>query len=361
MGCTQNSSKEYPQSARVCEDFKVNNFYNYSPKAMEQKLSSLGKASYRCVQLNKWVYAMGVQDFGQMHNLAKNFRQQLQGMFCFDLPRLVRVLSSTDGTKKLVFSAFSDTDDRHLFESVAIPQGKRLTLCVSSQVGCNMACKFCYTGKQKLKKRLSPAEIVGQYLVAREHVDQPITNIVFMGMGEPLDNVESVFAAIEQLTNPHGIGLARKKITVSTSGLADRIPFVTEAGVLLAVSLNATTNEQRTRIMPINKKWPIEVLLKAAHQHAKATRTRVTLEYVLLNGVNDSAQDAQRLVALCSKLPCKVNLIAFNPWPESDFARPASHAVTRFQKQLLQKNVFASVRKTCGADILAACGQLNPN
>ncbi|MBC86416.1 MAG: hypothetical protein CL677_04490 [Bdellovibrionaceae bacterium] len=231
---------------------------------------------------------------------------------------------------------------------------------MSSEVGCNLACKFCFTGKQKLLKRLSVSQIMGQFLQVKQACpDQPITNIVFMGMGEPLDNPEAVFASIEILNNTWGLNLSRKKITVSTSGLVDKIPLVSKSGARLAVSLNGSNDRVRSDVMPINKKWNIKALLDACLEHYRATNDKITFEYVLLAGVTDSLDHARELYHLTKNVPCKLNIIPFNEHPDSGYQRPKDSAIDRFQHELIRLGAHVLRRKTMGRDIFAACGQLN--
>ncbi len=333
------------------------NFYNLTLEDLEKYLVSFGKEKFRAQQLFRWVYAEGVTDFDKMTNIAKSLREELKKLLTFELPAVVQHLVSKDGTQKFLIDVGRDKT----VECVLIPADReRLTLCVSSEVGCNMACQFCYTGKTKLSKRLSTSEIVGQFLIAQKALpeDIRITNIVFMGMGEPLDNCEAVFKAIEILNSEWGIKLSRKKITVSTSGLVPQIPLVTAAGVRLAVSLNGSNNVVRSLVMPINKKYPIEDLLQACRDHCYGTKDKVTFEYVLLKGVTDSIEQARELYHLTKDVPCKINLIAFNEHPESDFTRPSNNQVHRFQKELMDLGAHVLIRRTMGRDIFAACGQL---
>lgn len=333
------------------------NFYDFSLTDLRNLLVSFGKEKFRAQQLFKWVYVDGVTDFDQMTNVAKVLREELKGMFHFTLPGVVQHLKSVDGTQKFLI----DVGNKRTVECVLIPaDNDRLTLCVSSEVGCNMACGFCYTGKTKLSKRLSTSEIVGQYLIARKALppETRITNIVFMGMGEPLDNPDNVFKAIDILHSEWGIKLSRKKITVSTSGLVPQIPLITKSGVRLAVSLNGSNNEVRSRVMPINKKYPIDELLDACRSHCDETGDKVTLEYVLLRGVTDSLEQAHELYHLTKNVPCKINLIAYNEHPGSDYLRPSGSQVDRFQKELMKLGAHVLIRKTMGRDIFAACGQL---
>lgn len=331
------------------------NFFNLSLEDLQAFLLGKGKEKFRAQQIYKWVYDKRVFDVDQMTNLAKNFRDEVRDLLTFDLPPVVEHRKSVDGTQKFLFSI-----DKFTVEAVLIPADDRNTLCVSSEVGCNMACQFCYTGKQKLKRRLTSGEIVGQFLQVAKRLDEGtrITNIVFMGMGEPLDNTEEVFKAIKILNDDRGINFSRKKITVSTSGLVPQIPLVTESGVRLAVSLNAPNDEIRNVIMPINKKYPLEQLLEACRVHAEESRDRVTFEYVLLKDVNDDLDHAKQVARMLKGIPCKVNLIPFNEHPDSGFYRPESKKAFHFQKELLNKGFHTTIRKTMGRDIFAACGQL---
>lgn len=332
------------------------NIFNFTFDDLEQVLQGSGKEKFRAHQLFKWIYEKRVFDPEQMTNLSKSFRQEVPELFSFELPAVVEHRVSVDGTQKFLF----DVGDGLTVESVLIPADDRQTLCVSSEVGCNMACQFCFTGKQKLKKRLSVQQIVGQYLQVAARLKAPVrvTNIVFMGMGEPLDNTENVFKAIQILNDDRGINFSRKKITVSTSGLVPQIPLVTESGVRLAVSLNAPNDEIRNVIMPINKKYPLNELMSACQEHAQISRDRVTFEYVLLKDVNDGIEHARQVYNLVKNVPCKMNLIPFNEHPDSGFLRPESQKAYNFQKFLLDRNIHTTIRRTMGRDIYAACGQL---
>lgn len=331
-------------------------FYDLTLDQLTQTLKGLGKEGFRAQQLYKWIYQLNTTDFDKMTNLSKEFRAEVPELLDFSLPEVLTELTSRDGTKKFLFKVGADKS----VESVLIPSPGRLTLCVSSEVGCNMACKFCYTAKQKLQRKLAAWEIVGQFIQVQRRLppDQRISNIVFMGMGEPLDNCENVFRAIEILHSPSGINLSRKKITVSTSGLVPMIPEVTKAGVRLAVSLNAVNDEVRSQIMPINKKYPLAQLLEACREHARETGDKITMEYVLLKGVTDSLQDARDLVKLLRNVPSKINIIPFNEHPNSGFHRPDEQTIVAFHQELMRLGVHVLRRKTMGRDIYAACGQL---
>jgi len=332
------------------------NFYNYTRAQLMELLSGLGKERFRAEQLFTWVYRRGVTDFDQMTNLSKTFREELKSKFIFHLPPIVTAAKSRDTTQKLLV----DVGQQKTVECVLIPAEDRMTLCVSSEIGCNMACQFCFTGKQKLQRRLGVADIVGQFLQANSQLvgEQKITNIVFMGMGEPLDNLEGVFGAIDVLCDGAGINLSRKKITVSTSGLVPQIKHVAEAGVRLAVSLNASSDELRDIIMPINKKYPLKELMAACAEFTQETRDRITFEYVLLKGVNDSLEDAVRVHNIVKSVPNKVNLIPFNEHEGSEFQRPEVSTVLKFQNELIRRGHSVFIRRTMGRDIYAACGQL---
>jgi 23S rRNA (adenine2503-C2)-methyltransferase len=330
-------------------------FYRYTQEDLENFFMQGGKQRFRAQQLFKWVYELGVTDFDQMTNLSKDFRETLKSQFYFELPKLSLHLKSTDGTQKFLF----ELGDKNTIEAVLIPSRERLTLCISSEVGCNMACKFCFTGKQKLKRRLNTEEIVGQFLIV-EKVIAPlkVTNIVFMGMGEPLDNPESVFKTIDVLHNPFGRNFSRKKVTVSTSGLIPEMWRISASHTMLAVSLNGYDDESRSSIMPINKKYPLRDLLKACREYIKFSKEKVTFEYVLLKGITDQVEHAVKLYKLTRDIPCKINIIPFNEHPGSGFGRPSEEQVLRFQDELIRLGAHVLLRKTMGRDIYAACGQL---
>lgn len=347
-----------PNLADDGETMTKQSFFDLTLPDLEKFLKGLGKEQYRAQQVFKWVYERRVFDFHDMTNLSKSFREELPDVLDLSLPRVVSHLKSAlDGTQKFLF----DVGDGDTVESVLIPSDDRLTLCVSSEVGCNMACKFCFTAKQKLKKRLTAAQIVGQFVQAHLTLaeGQRISNIVFMGMGEPLDNSEAVFKAIEILHSEWGMNVSKRKITVSTSGLVPEMWRIADAKVRLAVSLNGSTDEIRSQVMPINKKYPMAELLEACKEHARKTKDKVTFEYVLLKGVTDSLEDARRLYKITKSIPCKINIIPFNEHPQSGFLRPSDETVKAFQDELIRLGAHVLLRKTMGRDIFAACGQLN--
>jgi 23S rRNA (adenine2503-C2)-methyltransferase len=331
-------------------------FFNHTLPELTEAIKGLGKEGFRAQQLYRWVHALGVQDFERMTNFSKDFRKEIPALFDFALPEVIKRHESVDGTRKFLFNVGAGKS----VEAVLIPSTDRLTICLSSEVGCNMACKFCYTGKQKLQRKLETWEIVGQFVQAARALPpgERISNIVYMGMGEPLDNPDAVFKSIEILHSPWGLNVSRKRITVSTSGIVPLIPRVTQAGVRLAVSLNGVNDEVRGQIMPINKRWPLKELLEACREHCAATNDKVTFEYVLLKGVTDSLADAKALYQLTRSVPCKINIIPFNEHPDSGFQRPDERAITRFQNELIRLGAHVLRRKTMGRDIYAACGQL---
>jgi 23S rRNA (adenine2503-C2)-methyltransferase len=334
-------------------------FFSLTLAELTQAIKSLGKEGFRAQQLYRWIYSLNMQDFANMTNFSKDFRREVATLFDFSLPEVIKVHTSVDGTIKMLFNV----GDGKSVEAVLIPSTDRLTICLSSEVGCNMACKFCYTAKQKLQRRLETWEIVGQFVQASRYLaqhspEQRLTNIVFMGMGEPLDNTEAVFKACQILHSSWGMNLSRKRITISTSGIVPKIPLVTEAGVRLAVSLNASNDLIRSQVMPINNRWPIAELLQACREHCQASGDKVTLEYVLLKGVTDSVADARELYHLTKDVPCKINIIPFNEHPNSGFERPDEVAIVRFHQELMRLGAHVLRRKTMGRDIYAACGQL---
>jgi len=342
----------------VSEDQSVN-FYSFTLPALEAFLKKYGKEKFRAQQIFKWVYESRVTDFDQMSNLSKDLRVELKNLINFHLPPVQKHLISVDGTQKFLF----DVRDGNSIEAVLIPSDDRLTLCVSSEIGCNMACQFCFTGKQKLKRRLTAGEIVGQFMQAYDALNkaglgQRITNIVFMGMGEPLDNSDEVFKAIDVIHSPWGVNLSRKKITVSTSGLIPEMHKVADAKVRLAVSLNGYSDEVRSLVMPINKKYPLKDLLEECKRYYRATGEKITMEYVLLKGVTDQIDHARQLVKLLKDVPCKINLIPFNEHPGSGFERPSDAAVQAFHTETMRLGAQVLLRRTMGRDIYAACGQL---
>jgi 23S rRNA (adenine2503-C2)-methyltransferase len=336
---------------------KAANFYSMTLEDLKAYLKGKGKEQFRAQQIFKWVYEQRVTDPEQMTNLSKDFRAELPKLLSFELPKTLTHLKSVDGTQKFLF----DMGDNQSVESVVIPSEGRLTLCISSEVGCNIGCKFCFTGKQKLKRRLRTEDIVGQFMQVHDSLSegQRITNIVFMGMGEPLDNPEAVFKTIDVIHSPWGINLSRKKITVSTSGIVPEMWRIADSKVRLAVSLNAPTDEIRSQVMPINKKWNTTMLLDACKQYTDKTGDKVTFEYVMLKGVTDSIENARQVAKLTRGVPCKINIIPFNEHPGAPYERPSDATIEAFHTELNRLGCHVLLRRSMGRDIFAACGQLN--
>jgi 23S rRNA (adenine2503-C2)-methyltransferase len=335
---------------------KAVNFYSLTLEDLKTYLKGKGKEQFRAQQIFKWVYEQRVTNPEEMTNLSKEFRSSLPQMLSFELPPVLTHLKSVDGTQKLLF----DMGDGNSVEAVVIPSEGRLTICISSEVGCNIACKFCFTGKQKLRRRLRTEEIVGQFMQVHDRLGegQRLTNIVFMGMGEPLDNPEAVFKTIEVVHSPWGINISRKKITVSTSGIVPEMWRVAAAKVRLAVSLNAPNDEIRSQIMPINKRWNTTELLNACKEHYRASKDKITFEYVLLKGITDQIEHAKQLVKLVRDVPCKINIIPFNEHPGAGYERPADETIEAFHAELMRLGAHVLLRRSMGRDIFAACGQL---
>lgn len=333
------------------------NIKNLSLAELASQLKELGMEGFRARQVKQWLYQKQVSSFDEMTNIGKEYRDLLKKHY--EIPRFEIAESqiSFDGTKKYLLQL----PDGKQIESVLIPDKDRNTLCVSSQVGCAMDCKFCLTATMGLVRNLSIYEYVEQVgAVLRDIGDQKrLSNLVFMGMGEPLANTKNLYPALEILLDPECFNFSRHHITVSTSGLAPQIEkFGDETQVKLAVSLNATTDESRNTVMPVNKKFPLEKLFESLRKMHLPKRNRITFEYVMLHGVNDSLDDAKRLVKILSTLKAKINLIPFNEFPGSPFKRPPDEWVHTFQKVLLDKGFVVNVRRSRGRDILGACGQL---
>lgn len=320
--------------------------------------SGLGEPAFRGEQLFQWLYTQKANDFDEMTNLSKSLRGKLKDHARVSPLKYQGAHLSPDKTAKMKF----ETDDGSVVETVYIPSEGRNTLCISSQVGCAMGCTFCYTAKMGLHRNLSTAEIVDQVVQARREmgdVNGHIGNIVFMGMGEPLHNVDNVIRAIHILTDEKGLDFSRRKVTVSTSGLVPAIRRLgEETDVQLAISLNATTDKTRSAIMPVNDRWDLEALIGALKDFPLANRERITFEYVMLRDFNDTLEDAQRLVELTAEIPSKINLIPFNPHPRTPFQTPTEETIDAFKQYLLDRNVGVYRRKTRGQEEMAACGQL---
>jgi 23S rRNA (adenine2503-C2)-methyltransferase len=352
---------------------------------MGEALRALGlperEIRMRTAQLWHWIYFRGARDFASMLNVSKALRQRLDDAFTLDLPEVVEEQISSDGTRKwLLRLAPVDARDKGAeIECVYIPESDRGTLCVSSQVGCTLNCAFCHTGTQRLVRNLTTQEIVGQLIVARQRLgdfpgrERPIdglvpsgegvravSNIVFMGMGEPLYNLENVEAAVEIMADGDGLSLSKRRITVSTSGVVPQIERLgAECGPMLAISLHAVRDDLRNMLVPLNKKYPIRELLQACRDYPGASNARrITFEYVMLKGVNDSPAEARELVRLLKGIPAKINLIPFNPWPGAPYECSDWETIERFSDIVFNAGYASPVRTPRGRDILAACGQL---
>jgi 23S rRNA (adenine2503-C2)-methyltransferase len=321
-------------------------------------LAKHGIAAYRAAQILRWVYLRQADAFDQMTDLSQENRQLLFSRFSIDRLEKIRIEKSQDGSKKYLFRL----PDGNLIESVLIPERGHYTLCISSQVGCALGCRFCFTGQGGLARNLTGGEIIAQVRDIQKALDEPryLTNIVLMGMGEPLANYDNVVKAIDIVTDKTlGLGFASRRVTLSTSGLVDRLPDLgRDTAVSLAISLNAADNKTRDWLMPINQKYPIERLLEACRRYPLKPHRRITIEYILLKGINDSEKDARRLAKLLRRLRAKVNLIPFNTFEGSEFRRPDESVITRFLQILLKSNYTAIIRRSKGEDISAACGQL---
>ena len=348
------------------------NLIGMSRTVMLEKLLEIGtpekQVKMRAAQLWQWIYQKGERNFSHMSNLSKNYRELLSENFILDVPKVISKQCSKDGTRKYLLQLAGG----HEVEAVYIPEEGRGTLCVSSQVGCTLTCSFCHTGTQKLVRNLTPGEIVGQVLIARDDLGEwknlngsnnetrLLSNIVLMGMGEPLYNFENVRDALKIVMDPEGICLSRKRITLSTSGVVPEISRTAdEIGCLLAVSFHGTTDEIRDKLVPINKKWNIETLIKALKDYPRLSNSeRITFEYVMIKDVNDSELDAYRLVKLIAGIPAKINLIPFNEWPGSPYRRSEWHQIKKFADIIHSAGYASPVRTPRGEDIMAACGQL---
>jgi len=330
------------------------------PSELETLARELGASAYRGRQVATWLYRKGVLDLDAMTDLPKEFRERLRERARIDLPAVERVIPSRDGSQKFILR-FADQGRVH---SVLMPDEDRLTLCLSTQVGCGFACAFCHTGTMGIERNLGVDEIVGQLLLANAALppNQRVTHLVFMGMGEPLANYANTVTAIRILTDArYGLGYSPRRITVSTVGLVSGIEKLAreELGVNLAISLHATTDAVRERLMPVNRSWNLEALLAAVRRFPLPTRRRIFFEYVLLDQVNTSLDDARRLASLLRGIRAKVNLIPFNDWEGAEFRRPPLSTILAFQSVLLDAGITTTVRWSKGEDIGAACGQLS--
>ncbi len=340
----------------------MTNLLDFDLDGLTHYFAEMGEKPFRAKQVMRWMHQMGADDFGQMSDLAKSLREKLVLSAEIQPPRILSEHRSEDGTVKWLI----DTGTGNAVETVFIPESDRGTLCVSSQVGCALACTFCSTGYQGFNRNLSASEIIGQLWLANRALgkdpkgERIISNVVMMGMGEPLTNFENVVTALHIMLDDHAYGLSRRRVTVSTSGVVPAMDRLGEAcPVALAVSLHAPNDRLRDVLVPINQKYPLRELMSACQRYlAVAPRDFITFEYVMLDGVNDSAAHAKELIALTRDVPCKFNLIPFNPFPQAGYARSKPEAIRRFREILQEAGYVVTTRKTRGDDIDAACGQL---
>jgi 23S rRNA (adenine2503-C2)-methyltransferase len=338
------------------------NLLDFDVQQLTAWFAEHGEKPFRAKQVLRWIYKAGESDFDAMSDLAVSLREKLKQIACVEAPKVMREELSDDGTRKWLL----DMGTGNAVETVYIPEETRGTLCVSTQAGCALDCAFCSTGKQGFNRNLSVAEIIGQLWWANHQVGKDaegnwqISNVVLMGMGEPLLNFDNTVSALRLMLDDHAYGLSRRRVTVSTSGIVPAIDRLRdECPVALAVSLHAPNDKLRDELVPINQKYPLNELMAACRRYLeKAPRDFITFEYVLLDGVNDREQDARELVRLVRDVPCKFNLIPFNPFPQSHYRRSNQETVRRFRDLLMQADIVTTIRKVRGDDIAAACGQL---
>jgi 23S rRNA (adenine2503-C2)-methyltransferase len=332
------------------------NLLGFTKKSLQEAMISIGGKSYNGDQVFKWIHRFGISDFHQMTDVSKSFRDALAQQYEVKPPKIISEHIATDGTIKWLVEISGGS----IIETVFIPKLKRSTLCISSQAGCMLNCSFCQTAKQGFSKNLSADEIIGQLWLANNRLNQPITNVVMMGMGEPLLNFVALKDALNIMRDDFGYSLPRRRVTVSTSGVVPEIyKLAQECDVTLAVSLHAPTDELRNKLVPINKKYPIANLLDACKYFVSATKNnKVTIEYVMLRDVNDSIEQAKKLSNMLQKLPCKINLIPFNFFPGAEYQQSSMETIKRFSQVLIKSGFVVTIRETRGRDIDAACGQL---
>ncbi|WMW82286.1 23S rRNA (adenine(2503)-C(2))-methyltransferase RlmN [Undibacterium cyanobacteriorum] len=346
----------------------LTNLLDFDPAQLVTYCGELGEKPFRAKQLQRWIHQFGAQDFSEMTDLAKSLREKLSGRATITAPAVISDHTSADGTRKWLV----DVGNGNAVETVFIPEENRGTLCVSTQAGCAVNCRFCSTGKQGFNRNLSVSEIIGQLWMAEFELrrtkgiepgpkgERQITNVVMMGMGEPLLNFEPTVTALKLMLDDNAYGLSRRRVTVSTSGVVPMIDkLAKECPVALAVSLHASNDALRDGLVPLNKKYPLHELMDACRRYLDyAPRDFITFEYCMLDGVNDTDQHARELVQLVKTVPCKFNLIPFNPFPESGLKRSPNARIKVFAQILMDAGIVTTVRKTRGDDIDAACGQL---
>jgi 23S rRNA (adenine2503-C2)-methyltransferase len=323
---------------------------------LRAEFDSWGEPAYRAKQVFEWIYQKGADSFAAMTDLPKSLRQRLEDKFRLGVLELAEQLRSEDGTEKLLFRL----TDGQLIEAVLIPSGGRRTLCLSTQVGCKFACVFCASGAGGFARNLLPSEMLGQILILRDKLDVGLTNFVFMGMGEPLDNLDNLVRTVRIMNAPEGMGIAARRMTISTVGIVPAIEKLEGLGlqVSLSLSLHATTDELRSRLLPVNRKYPLAEVVKAGAHYARTTGRMITIEYILISSLNDSAADARRLASIARKLRAKINLIPYSQGCGAGFAPSPGSRQQAFLQTLESLGVAATVRRSKGGDIRAACGQL---
>jgi len=332
------------------------NLLDFDRKGFESFIESLGHKAFNGRNVMKWIHKHGVTDFDAMTDVSKNLRQQLQQHSQIIIPEIVFEQPALDGTTKWIL----ELPDGQRIETVFIPEGDRATLCVSSQVGCALDCSFCSTAQQGFNRNLTTAEIIGQVWLVTHEMQQPLTNVVMMGMGEPLANFDAVVAAMSLMQDDMTYMLSRHRVTLSTSGIVPAINKLQQvSNVALAVSLHAANNELRDQLVPINRKYPLELLLPACKAYLRGeNRRKITWEYVMLDGINDTDKHARELIRLLEGTPSKINLIPFNPFPGTAYKTSPRERIDKFRERLIRSGLVAVTRKTRGEDIDAACGQL---
>lgn len=357
------SSPQIQSGEEVAKTNVAPNLLGMDRKALTDYFKSIGEKSFRAQQVLQWIHFQGVSDFSAMSNLSKDLREKLSRVATIVSPEVAYENTSSDGTHKWVLRLA----DGNCIETVFIPEKTRGTLCVSSQVGCTLNCDFCSTGKQGFNRNLTAAEIIGQVWVAARGLsqknglhDHAVTNVVMMGMGEPLLNFENVVSAMDIMLDDFGYGLSKRRVTLSTAGVVPKMYELNKVSdVALAVSLHAPNDELRNILVPLNKKYPLKELMAACRDYFKDDKRRyVTMEYVMLKGINDQPEHAKQLIKLLNNMRAKVNLIPFNPFPNTQYERSSQEAIDRFQKILMDADINCITRKTRGDSIDAACGQL---
>ncbi len=350
-----------PVTDIAANEASIENLMGHDRQALEQYFISIGEKPFRAAQVLKWVHQQGVYNFSDMTNLSKSLRTNLAGKVSFRTPEIIKDQVSEDGTRKWLLRL----QDGNSIETVFIPESGRGTLCISSQVGCTLNCSFCATARQGFNRNLTSAEIIGQLrlanqLLVNEDSQRPVTNVVMMGMGEPLLNYDNVVQAMQLMQEDFAYGLSKRRITLSTSGLLPEMSRLSrDCAVSLAVSLHAPDDELRNELVPINRKYPIKELMQACREYTKGLpHQKITFEYVMLEGVNDTDAHARKLAKVVANVPCKINLIPFNPFTDSGYRSSSMSRINRFRDILMQKGIITVTRKTRGDEIDAACGQL---